>query len=268
MRDTHLCLYQVIDLASDEKIRLIDLWTSATVWLREPPDGLRLVRWDLLAARVVRDTDGDLVIDGLPYRYPVRARDALLRALHPAHAQMERPVSAPDAVRFFKNVAMTFHHVWRATLAADAAPPAGAALVPPLVFSRAFFDVRDRPKLVRALSRYPDLEEAGDDGTWVWLENPLLHDRTLGRLALDEDQRLVLQTWVEGALEHGRDLLVRLAGDAVQFRGVEHDGVQLSLRAGASSPPGQTAQPRQAAVTHCLGSCSAERSPGSVTRRS
>src|SRR5436309_1457056 len=94
-------------LGKDDGPAPTSLWTGVTAWLREPPDGLRLVRWDLLAARVVRDTDGDLVIDGLPYRYPVRARDALLRALHRAHAQIGRPVSAPDVVRFFKNVAMT-----------------------------------------------------------------------------------------------------------------------------------------------------------------
>lgn len=248
MRDTHLRLYQVIDMAPDGKARLIDLWTGGLLWLREPPDGRRLVRWDVLAARIVQDASGDLVIDGLPYRYPVRTRDPLVRALHRAHAQMGRPVRAPEVIRFFKSAAMTFHHVWLATVALGAAPRAGAPLVRPLVFSRAFFDVRDRPKLLRALERYPDLERDAEDDTWVWMENPLLHDRTLGRLAL-EDPRLVLETWVEGALEHGRTLLVRLAGNAIQFRGATHDGVQPALGNGASSPPAEPAHVQESGST-------------------
>lgn len=202
MRDTHLRPYQVIDLGPDGKIRLIDLWTGATVWLREAPHGPRLVRWDLLAARVVRAAEGDLVIDGPPYRYPVRTRDALLRALRRAHARMGGPVRAPEVVRFFKNVAMIFHHFSLAAVALGAVPLPGAAFVPPLVSSRALFDVRDRTAIVRELARYPDLEHAGD-GTWTWLMDPLLLGRALGRVVL-EDERLVLETWVEGALERPR----------------------------------------------------------------
>jgi hypothetical protein len=232
MRDTHLRLYQVIDLGADGRPRLVDLWTGDTLWLRESPSARPLVRWDLLAARVVEDAGGALIIDGVPYRYPVSGRGALLRALRRAHARMGRPISAPDVTRFFKSIALTFHHVWLATVAHDAAPRAGAALVPPLVCDRASFDVRDRVKLVRALASHPDFERRGDDGTWVWMENPLLHDRTLGRLALEAHDRLTLETWVDGAQDHGRKLLGHLAGNALQFRGVEHLGVQLSLRDG------------------------------------
>jgi hypothetical protein len=202
--------------------------------LREPPPGPQLIRWDVLAARVLEDAGGALVIDGLPYRYPVRARDALLRALRRAHGRTGRPVSEPDVTRFFKSAATTFHHVWLATVAHDAGPRAGAALVRPLVCDRAFFDVRDCVKLVRAIARHPDFEAVSDDGTWVWMENPLLHDRTLGQLALEAHDRLMLETWVDGAQEHGRKLLGHLAGAAVQFRGVEHLGVQLPLREGVS----------------------------------
>jgi SEC-C motif-containing protein len=232
MRDTHLRLYQVIELASDGRPRLVDLWTGDTLWLREPPPGPPLIRWDVLATRVVEDAGGALVIDGVPYRYPVRARDVLLRALRRAHARMGRPVSEPEVIRFFKSAATTFHHVWLATVAHDAAPSAGAALVCPLVCDRAFFDVRDRVKLVRAIVRHPDFEAVRDDGTWAWMENPLLHDRTLGQLVLEMRDRLVLETWVDGALKHGRKLLGHLAGAALQFRGVEHLGVQLPLREG------------------------------------
>jgi hypothetical protein len=140
---------------------------------------------------------------------------------------------------------MTFHHVWLATVAHDAAPRAGAALVRPLVCDRAFFDVRDRVKLVRALARHPDFEEVGDDGPWVWMENPLLHDRTLGQLGLEAHDRLTLETWVYGAQDHGRKLLGHLAGAALRFRGVEHLGVQPSLRDGAPLPPEWTVSVRR-----------------------
>lgn len=59
--------------------------------------------------------------------------------------------------------------------------------------------------------------------------DPLLLGRALGRITLEDDDRLVLETRVEDALEPGRELLDRLVGDAIELRGVEHDGVQLPL---------------------------------------
>src|SRR5439155_21170841 len=128
MRNTHLRPYQVIDLTADGNARLVDLWTGAGTRVRESPDGRRLARWDLLAARVMRGAAGDLIIDGEPYRYPVRTRNMLLRALRRARAQMGGPIPMPEpeAIRFFKHVAMVFHHFALTMVAHGTAPPPGA----------------------------------------------------------------------------------------------------------------------------------------------
>jgi hypothetical protein len=235
MRDSHLRLYQVTDVKADEALRLIDLWTGEQVWVRERLGTAQLVRWDLLAVRLMRGADEELVIDGRPYLYPVRVKDMLLRNLKRVHRDMKRAspfVELPPA-EFFKRIGMLFHHCWLEWVALRPLPTLVTAEGDRMIFARAIFDVRDREALVTAFARHPDLE-AEDDG-FAWTEEAPSFRRGLGHLVLEGD-RLVLETTSERRVERGRAFVESLAGDAVQFRLVEYEDPERAMERLASSP--------------------------------
>jgi hypothetical protein len=223
MRDSHLRPYQVTDLKAGEALRLIDLWTGKQTWVRERLGTSQLVRWDLLAVRLMRGADDELVIDGQPYLYPVRAKDALLRDLKRAHRKLERatPFAKLEPADFFKRIGMLFHYYWLEWVALRPLPTLVTAEEDRLIFARAIFDVRDGERVLAALTRHPDLE-AVDDGGYSWTEEAPDFRRGLGRFVLERD-RLVLETTSEQRVERGRAFVESLAGEAVRFRLVEYE---------------------------------------------
>lgn len=234
MRDTHLRPYQVTDVKSGEGLRLIDLWTGEQEWVRERLGTSQLVRWDLLAVRLMPGAEGDLVIDGAPYLYPVASKDVLLRALRRAHRDFKREAPFADLVAFFKRLGPLFHHFWLDTVAFRKLPRLVTAEGDPLVFARAIFDVRDREALRAALEGHPDLERE-DDGGYAWLADAPGFRRGLGRFVLERD-RLVFETQSEKRVERGRQFLESLAGDSVRFRLVEYEDPERAMERLASSP--------------------------------
>jgi hypothetical protein len=234
LHDTHLQPYQVTDVRPDEGLRLIDLWTGEQVWVRERLATSRLVRWDFLVVRLMRGADGDLVIEGMPYLYPVATKNVLLRAMRRAHRDFKRRTLFGGSGDFFKEVGMAFHHFWLETVAVREPPSLVTAEGDPLIFARAVFEVCNRPRVEAALSRHPDLDR-DDDGGYTWLEDAPEFRRGLGRFVLDEE-RLVFETQSEKRVERGRQFLASLVGEAVQFRLVELEGPERAMeRLGSSA---------------------------------
>lgn len=221
MRDTHLRPYQVTDVTPGEGVRLIDLWTGQQVWVQERLGSEQLVRWDLLAVRLMAGADGHAVIDGAPYLYPVASKDVLLRNLRRAHRDFKRAAPFAGLVDFFKYAAPLFHWCWLEWVALRPLPTPVTAEGDPIVLARAVFDVRDREALTAALARHPDLERE-DDGSYTWTEEAPEFRRGLGRFVVEGD-RLVFETQSEKRVARGRELLESLAGDAVRFRAVDYE---------------------------------------------
>jgi len=72
MRASHMRLYEVTDVKPEEGLHLVDLWTGERVWVRERLATRQIVRWDLLASRVVPGAEGVQVLDGGLYSLPTR----------------------------------------------------------------------------------------------------------------------------------------------------------------------------------------------------
>lgn len=104
MRESHVRPYQVTDVRPGAGVRLIDLWAGRQVWVQERR-GDQLVRWDLLALRLMTGPEGHAVIEGLPYLYPLSAKRPLLRALRRAHRELRRAAPFASSIDFFKHVA-------------------------------------------------------------------------------------------------------------------------------------------------------------------
>jgi hypothetical protein len=232
------------------------------VWVREGLATRQLVRWGLVAARVVQGPDGSPVIDGGLYLYPPEAREALLEDLRRAHRLFTRRCPDDDLDDFFKRATVLFHRAW---LNWTAFPPEPVLVTPegdPLVLARTTFAVRDRPALQRALDGHSDVIDQ-DDGSYAWLESlpsrrMPVEDPAAGRaLSAEADpegmlggrrglgtfvvkgERLVLEAVSRERAERGRRFLEELAGEAVRYRTTRYEDVKAALQASRRSrtPP-------------------------------
>ncbi len=234
MWDTHMRPYQVTDVKLDEGLRLIDLWTGEQIWGQERLATAQLVRWDLLAARLMRGAAGDLVMDGMPYVYPVGSKETLLRTLRRAHRDATRNTPFRTLTEFFRMVTPFLHHRWLDTVALRPLPKLLTAEGDPLVFAQAIFDVRDRTALLTALDGHADLDRE-DDGNYGWFEDTPGFRRGLGRFVFEKN-RLVLQTQSKERVERGRAFLESLVSNAIHFRLVEYEDAERAMERVARSP--------------------------------
>jgi hypothetical protein len=227
--------YEVAEVRPDEGLGLRDLWTDEVVQVRERLGTRQLVRWDIVAVRVVQGPNHALVMEGVPYLYPPDARDAILAELLSNHRRRRREPATDDPAVFFKRVGMVFHHLWLDHVALRAMPtvvtPEGDLLAP----TKAVFDIADRAKVSAALEDHPALERQ-DDGSFTWLQPTESYARILGTITIGAG-RLTLEAMSESRGEQGRKLVEQLLGDAVRFRVTSHENFERTLAQGPRDEP-------------------------------
>jgi hypothetical protein len=233
MRATQLRLYEVVEVQPEEGLRLVDLWTDERWWVGERTATRQLVRWDLVAARLMPGEHGDLVMDGASYPYPAAAREDILEALRDAYRESEDR----DPAAFFKRTAPLFHWLWLDHVALPPRPALVTTEGDPFVFARVVFDLEDRAAALAALGSHPDLTEA-DDGHYAWHEPKDAEGvlRSLGTFVLEGSQ-LVFQTTSKARADRGRGFLEGLAGRAVRCRTTEYQDVDEALEDAADVAP-------------------------------
>lgn len=217
-----LRLYEITDVRIDEGMELRDLWTDDIVHVRERLGTHQLVRWDLLAARVIEGPDGLLVFDGIPYPYPAAAKDAMLLELRDRRKRLKHEITAADDARFFKRIGMLFHHLWLDYNVLRLTPAIVTNEGDPMVFTKSAFDVVDRRRVEAVLDAHSAFDRSADE--YVWLDVANDPRRILGRIVLSEG-RLILETSSESRAERGRRLLEELLGGALRFRAMAQQDV-------------------------------------------
>jgi hypothetical protein len=227
-RTSHLRPYEIVGVRPDEGLTLLDLWTGKRVQVQERLATRQVVQWDVLAARVMLGAAGVPVLDGVPYLYPARAKDAIVKELRSLHRRFRRQVPGDD-VDFFKRFGRIFFLWWIQYVVLASRLSFRTAEGDEMVFASAVFDVRDREGLERALASHPDLDRQ-DDGSYAWREPGGDEEfrRGLGTFALEEG-RVVLETTSKPRAEQGRAFLEALAGDAVRHRATSFESVERAM---------------------------------------
>lgn len=223
MRDSHPRLYEVVEVRLEEGLRLRDIWTGEQIWVRERTATRQLVRWDVMATRLMQTGEGESVIDGETFAYPVSLTAEMLRELRRAHRQFMRRDPGGDLRAFFKWIGPLFHEFWLDEVVLRPLPALITAERDPVVFARLVFDVRDRAALTSALAGHPVLEQH-EEGTYSWLEGTAgtgTPRRSLGTFFL-RGRRLVLEAMSKQRAERGRRLIEETAGKAVKYRSARY----------------------------------------------
>ena len=236
-RLTHLRPYEVVGVRLDEGFDLLDLWARKRVQVQERLATRQVVQWNVVAARVMLGPAGVPVLDGVPYLYPARAKDAIMKDLRSLHRKFRRRVPGDD-VDFFKRFGSVFFQWWlEHVVLASRLPQLRTVEGDEMVFASAVFDVRDRAALERALAGHPELDRQ-DDGSYAWFEPGGGEEfrRGLGTFVLDDD-RVVLESTSKPRAERGRAFLEALAGDAVKHRATSFESVERAMKRRPAKPP-------------------------------
>jgi hypothetical protein len=192
-----------------------------------------VVRWNVLVARVMLGPAGVPVLDGMPYLFPARAKDAVMKDLRRLHRRVPG-----DDLDFFKRFGCAFFAWWiMHVVLASRLPQVRTAEGDEMVFASAVFDVLDRAALERALAGRPDLDRQ-EDGRYAWLAPGGSEEfrRGLGTFVLDAG-RVVLETTSKPRAERGRAFLEALAGAAVRYRATSFEGVEQAMKRRPAKPP-------------------------------
>jgi hypothetical protein len=235
MAESHVALYEVEAARPGEGITVRDLWTGERIEVRERTASRQLVRWDLLAARLVPESPGGPVLmEGGSYVLPVAAGAAMLRTLRRARREFARRMPAADDRTFWKRQGYRFNHFWLEHVALRPAPRTVTVEGDDLVRARAVFDVRDELAVARALAAHPDLADEGG-GVYAWTEAAPRGRRRLGTVRA-AGGRLDVECLSAERADRARRLLESAAGDAVRYRATRLADLGPAPRGQADEP--------------------------------
>ena len=231
VRESYLGVYEIVEVQPAKGLSLRDLWTKDLVRVRERKGSRQVVRWDVLAARLIPDDSEDYVMEGSVLAFPALAVEEILRELRSAHRAFKRRSPGEDHRAFFKWIGPLLHDIWLDEVVLRPGPRFVTPEGDPVVFARVTFDVADRTRLAARLAGHPELIQH-DETTYAWAEPNVAGSprRSLGTFSIHEN-RLVLEAMSKKRAERGRRLLEELARDAVRFRSERYTDAGEAVRA-------------------------------------
>jgi hypothetical protein len=244
---SRLSLYEVLDVQRDEGLTLRDLFGGGTVDVRERSGTHQLVRWDLLAARLI-ELDAAMMLSGGIFVFPARDRAELIEGLEEEYARVQEQRRDITRDEFLKESAGEWFYGRALAQLGAPLPRLVTAEGDELLACRAHYRVKDRAAVLAALREEAALDEYEDEpGSFGWYEplegevhrlpenadwddakgagESLTFDsaygvsrRGLGHVEV-RGERLILECMSRERLERGKALLERSAGRWIAYRG-------------------------------------------------
>ena len=212
LRDTAMLPYEVLDVRPGESVLVRSLVTQEETEVREKTASKVLARWDLVVARInpLGPSGGAEFEAGAFFPAPLSYDE--IKAI----VANELPhVTDPDErLRSFKELGADFHVIWLESIVEPKFPRPVTPEGDPVRSVSMLFEVLDEPRLRAALDSEPALVAQGDIWDWVVNESSLASFELVGG-------QLRLQAHSEPRSERGRQLLKRLASDAVAYQSCE-----------------------------------------------
>ncbi len=223
MHESHLRLYEILEVKADQGFEVLDLWDDRRLWVRERLATRQLATWDVIAARVGRGAGGEAVFETIPHVYPATAKDDLVKGVRKAHRIFTVEFPEKSNVDFFRSMEPVFHQLWLDRVVLRPRPKIVTGDGDPFVFAKVIFDLEQPEVIAERLAGDPDIADHGD-GSYTWLEEAGAFQRSVGTIVVEE-RRVVFETTSKQRAERGRDFLQRLLGDAVRFRVIAYEDI-------------------------------------------
>lgn len=229
VRESHLRLYETLEVKPEEGFVLRDLWDDRRLFVRERAGTRQIVAWDLIVARVVPGGDGgEPVFEAAPYLFRASNKDDLLKILRRTHRAFQKQFPDKGLVEFFKTMGVLFHQFWLDRVALPPPPTFLTRDGQPIIFAKVIFDLLDREKAAKALAEREDMAD-NEDGSYTWLVPDGDEHRSLGTLVF-ENEKAVFEAISRERAEKARDELPGICGVALRFRAISYEDVDQALK--------------------------------------
>ena len=184
MRPTHLRLYQVRRVERGAGLDVRDMWTKSELFITERQGSTHLVKWDVVAARVVPHADGTNQFEGAIMALPPSAAKPLMKELRAEFRAFARWDAESPLADFFKQSAPLIHDAWIDEVTLRERPILTTIEGDPLTTNTIVFEVPAAGEALATLLSQPDFEP----GPFVaanWFEDSAGHRRLLGDVVCD-----------------------------------------------------------------------------------
>lgn len=211
LRGTAIMVYEVIATRPGESILLRRLDNQEEIEVRERTASVTMKRWDVLLTRLnpVGPSGGPEIEMGAML-IPPMVRDEIKEVLD---SELHDRAGGEDDVQQFKKLGPLFHQIWLETIVAPRIPTIVTAEGDPIVAVTTRFDVLDAERARSAFDAEPELQREEESDSWSYVAGESL----LGTIRM-EGSHLTLETHSEPRADRGRQLLERIAGDAIAYR--------------------------------------------------
>ena len=213
MQTTSLRPYQVRAVTRNTGLTVRDLWTKQDVVVTERLGSAQLVRWDVLAARVVSHADGTWQFEGSIMALPPHTSKPVLKELKAEYAAFVGGAKGASLADFFKQSAPLLHDVWLSEVALREPPTLRTTEGDPIANCVTVFDVPTAGSALVDLLMRSDFEP-GAFGCAVWVEGSGNRKRILGEVECDKGT-LTLTTFSRARDTRGRQRLEAILGPLV-----------------------------------------------------
>ena len=211
MRNSVISLYEVQEVFPEKGLLLKDLLLGGEYDVKEKAATRSLSRWDIYATRLLY-IDGEYIMSGSVYPYPVKQKERILEDIHAEFEdyRQDYPDGAMDD--FLKRESGIFNFYWYDLVQNPRLPVLHTTSGEPMVFSKAVFEIRDRKAVLNGLSNIKEFEKEGDEFIWFARRNKEGSATVLGRIELKKD-KLTLECNSKKRLEKGKKLILKSLSD-------------------------------------------------------
>ena len=257
--DPTISLFEVQESSPERaEIRIKDLFTGKEILIRDVSGSKQLVKWDLIATRVL-PVGEQMRPSGSFFYYRPRERDSLIRFLNEKWEEHRKTTGEDRWETFMKARGYLFYH-YALSREAEPRPPLLTPEYHELVFCKALYDVENFYAALYRLRQEADfhLEEGEEEAKKVrftWLKRGKSKDIvpegskkgqglviqsallstpasqgtiSLGTLTLTE-RRLTLETLSRERLEAGKRRIEISVGPYIRFRADSFESVKATL---------------------------------------
>jgi len=216
MKNSTISLYEVQEVFPEKGLVLKDLLMGGEYDVREKSATRSARKWDIVAARLLL-VDGSYIMSGSVYPYPLKEKERILSDIH---AQFENFQSDnPDAPMdvFLKCNSEIFNLYWCDLILNPTPIKLHTTSGDPLLFSKAFFEIRDKETIISGLTKIKGFEREDEVFTWYDKRDKEGSATIFGRAEIKGNQ-LILEANSQKRLEKGKKLILEALSDAIVYK--------------------------------------------------
>jgi hypothetical protein len=216
MKNSVISLYEVQEVFPEKGLLLKDLMMGGEYDVREKSATRSVRKWDIFATRLLL-VDGQYIMSGSVFPYSIRMKQKILDDIMDEYREYQEEFPDGTMDIFLKESGDIFNFYWYFPIQ-NPPPPLNllTSSGEPMLFSKAFFEVKDKDAVRTGLAKIKGFEQNQDEDDYIWYDK---RDNdgdaiVLGRVEIKRD-KLIFECPSKERLTRGKKLMLEALSDAV-----------------------------------------------------